>query len=471
MNLYDVVIIGAGINGICIAENLNENYKICIIETGNLTDPSNLSDYKITGHPEGIRTINDYKFGGGHNVWHGLLARLDYDEAGNGEWGESAENMKKYYDLAENYLGLDNEKKKNNEKQILSDLMVSGLNIIKHKIFHQVRVNFDKKRKLEELKKKNINILFNSTVVNIDRNDEDCYKVNCTNNNSILTKNIILASNAVYNAIILKNSKNIVNSDLIGKNLSDHPMGVIGKIKFKSSHKFPICLIRKKYNAYYSKVGFMVNDPDLNLVHTFYLVPTIEGIFSGKDQSIRKSMLMVRDSGLSLKLIIQLLKNIKMIFFVIAYKFGIMFSTKYIDILVVSEQNLSSNNFVNLDEMGLVVKNWTIDDKLIDSIKKSAKTLARIIDDIYQIEDLDIISNHKMRAELTSAAHLCCTTRMSTSDNPGVVNSNFELIGLKNIYVAGASVFPRAMSLNNTLTAVALSFKLINNLNSKLGKS
>ena len=117
-NIFDIAIIGAGLNGICIAENLDKKkFRICLIETGGVDNLSNLHNYIIKGHPEGIKTVNDYKFGGGHNVWHGLLARLDLDQIDENIWCESSEKMGEYYDQAEEYLGLSQSIKKDNEKK------------------------------------------------------------------------------------------------------------------------------------------------------------------------------------------------------------------------------------------------------------------------------------------------------------------------------------------------------------------
>jgi len=468
--IYDIAIIGAGINGICIAKNLDKNkYQICLIETGGVENLSNLHDYKITGHPEGIKTVNDYKFGGGHNVWHGLLARLSSDEIDENIWCETPEKMDQYYDQAEHYLGLDQKVKKENERLILNDLKKSNLAELEYKIFHQVDVNFNQYDELNKIKISGVHVFLNHSVVSLQGDSENngCYRVNSLNNIPIFARKIILSSNAIYNSIILMRSNEIkFENKNVGKFLSDHPMGVIAKIKFKNKHRFPICLIRKKYNLNFAKIGFSIKDEELDLLHTFYMVPTLEKKFNQANTTIRKSLIKIRDSGLSFSLVMDIIKNIDMILFVISYKFGLMFKTKYADLLVVSEQNLSENNKVTLNENQEVVKNWTIDDKLLESIANSAKQFSKLINSKYSVDSINILPKVNMMHELTSAAHLCCTTKMKNKSTDGVVDGNLELVGVKNIFVAGASVFPIAMSLNNTLTALALTFKLINKLNS-----
>ena len=53
---------------------------------------------------------------------------------------------------------------------------------------------------------------------------------------------------------------------------------------------------------------------------------------------------------------------------------------------------------------------------------------------------------------------------MSDSPTEGVVNSDCQVHGVANLYVAGSSVFPTAGFANPTLTIVALALKLADHL-------
>ncbi len=52
------------------------------------------------------------------------------------------------------------------------------------------------------------------------------------------------------------------------------------------------------------------------------------------------------------------------------------------------------------------------------------------------------------------------TTRMSEDESCGVVDSNCKVFGIKNLYIAGSSVFPTYGYANPTITIVALSIRL-----------
>ena len=67
-------------------------------------------------------------------------------------------------------------------------------------------------------------------------------------------------------------------------------------------------------------------------------------------------------------------------------------------------------------------------------------------------------------SQLGFGNHHMGTTRMSSSDKNGVVDSNLKLFGTKNLYILGSSVFPTGGHVPPTLTIVALSVRLAEHL-------
>ena len=64
----------------------------------------------------------------------------------------------------------------------------------------------------------------------------------------------------------------------------------------------------------------------------------------------------------------------------------------------------------------------------------------------------------------TDASHHMGTTRMSAAPADGVVDADCRVHGVRNLYVAGSSVFPSAGFANPTLSIVALSLRLARHL-------
>ncbi|MEM7045156.1 MAG: GMC family oxidoreductase, partial [Pseudomonadota bacterium] len=65
---------------------------------------------------------------------------------------------------------------------------------------------------------------------------------------------------------------------------------------------------------------------------------------------------------------------------------------------------------------------------------------------------------------LAGGHHHMGTTRMHDDPKRGVVDADARVHGIKNLYMAGSSIFPTVGSANPTLTLLATSFKLADHL-------
>lgn len=70
---------------------------------------------------------------------------------------------------------------------------------------------------------------------------------------------------------------------------------------------------------------------------------------------------------------------------------------------------------------------------------------------------------------VSGASHHMGTTRMSEDPAQGVVNTDCRSHDIKNLYIAGSSVFPGGDKVNPTLTIVALALRLTEHLKSVMG--
>lgn len=59
------------------------------------------------------------------------------------------------------------------------------------------------------------------------------------------------------------------------------------------------------------------------------------------------------------------------------------------------------------------------------------------------------------------------TTRMANDPKKGVVDSNCQVHGISNLFIAGAACFPTSGAANPTLNLTALSLRLSNYLKNK----
>ena len=73
-------------------------------------------------------------------------------------------------------------------------------------------------------------------------------------------------------------------------------------------------------------------------------------------------------------------------------------------------------------------------------------------------------SSASMGAYPQRGDHAMCTTRMSASPADGVVDTQFRVHGMDNVYILSNSVFPSGAAANPTLTLAALGFRLLGQL-------
>jgi UDP-galactopyranose mutase len=207
--MYDILIVGSGIIGTFIAEKLmTQDLRIGLIEAGNMEGCLYDMKYVETGQKEKIKIVNAYQFGGGHNVWHGLLARQSNSEIEESEkfWGLTKEEFSNYYDSAEEYLGLKPSERDKIKTTIERKLRLNNLNNLDTKIFYQPDLCFSKKTMYKRLTENNIKIYLDEKVEKINQYLEKYYVIETNNGIKLFTKVIVLAANPIQNIAIISNS-------------------------------------------------------------------------------------------------------------------------------------------------------------------------------------------------------------------------------------------------------------------------
>ena len=119
--------------------------------------------------------------------------------------------------------------------------------------------------------------------------------------------------------------------------------------------------------------------------------------------------------------------------------------------------------------------NWEISDM-------SKKTLLRFYQNVSKELSRLEIAEVKIRPELYESSdewksrcyslyHHIGATRMSTDPKTGVVNADCRVHDIKNLYVAGTSVFPTGGSANPTFTAMALALRLADKIKQEVART
>jgi choline dehydrogenase-like flavoprotein len=79
----------------------------------------------------------------------------------------------------------------------------------------------------------------------------------------------------------------------------------------------------------------------------------------------------------------------------------------------------------------------------------------------------DFVTNDALEIQVSHHCHHMGTTRMADSARWGVVDKHCKVFGVKNLYIAGSSVFPTGGGGNPTMPLVQLAVRLAEHLDKR----
>ncbi len=480
-NFYDICVVGSGPAGISVIKKLlKSNYKIALLESGGIhpeDDYQALNEGKNSG-PSFLSLDHSRmrSFGGGGLLWAGWCAPFESNEFEKkpflhlSGWPISLKDIENYYKEAAKMLGISYEKfydkkligetaQEKNFKEFFRDK-----SLLKASVFQAsspVNRNLAEKYRIELENSNNTDVIFHSTVTNINlsNNGKDVDNVSISdlsgNNANIKAKIFVLACGALENPRILLSSnkyyKNgIGNSQgLVGSCFMSHPgINNVGEIHKISSGK---CYDGPKKNIDY-KVTFEIS-PKERLKHKILRHTLSVENFS---QSIKSKLFDKSNFFL----------NIKKTFCKIT---GKQYFSNNWNLNVGLEQPPNLSNYLKLDnkidQLGVpkINMHWNkisnIErDTVIKSVNIMAKELGMLNTGRIKLKE-DLLSGKAFNIDDPINHHIG-TTRMSDSPKTGVVDKNCKVFDLSNLYIAGSSVFATSSIVNPTYTIVALSLRL-----------
>ena len=503
----DIAIIGAGPAGITLANEMaNAGYKVLLLESGGLdfdADTQQLYDGDLTAHDNIDLTATRLRmFGGTSNHWGGHclpLDKIDFETRSgipNSGWPIDRDQLIPFYEKAQQYcdigafqydpatlLGKNSSKTLPFDQEIIETvaLRLSGPTRFGQKFNDDFRRN------------KNINVILWANATELKRGPdgkiESAEFAVLSNQRTfkVDAKIYVLACGAIENARLLLASERetggISNTrDLIGKYYMDHPSGGAGFITFDdyvvpefyreitpapdgTGLKFQIRLtdtwIKK---AELLNITFWLTPYELDNEKRALAVSRRRGMAGLKN--VAKFALGKADNvNLSLsEEYCAFIQNAD------EMAFGFASSSKgqsnsYL-LRFESEQSPRKDNYVALDSetdalgQPKAILNWAPPQSDFDKIKSAAieigNELGRQGLGRLKLEDRD----GRPYWGVSTAWHQMGTTRMSTTEKDGVVNTNCRVHDVENLYIAGASVFPTGGRSNPTLTLLALAVRL-----------
>lgn len=467
---YDVCICGTGPAGISVARALaKKGKKVALLEGGSL-GYTEQSQALYEGKSIGINDWDAVKncrlrfFGGTSNHWSGLCSYYDDSDFearpdGFSGWPIARSEAYKYFDLAKEVLDLPKD-------AFLNIPQWQGANFKSFVSAMSLPTRFGFKYKDELENSNNIDLFINANLTNIQLYENlsavKHLEVKSYKKTKLLfaAQQFVLAMGTIENArMLLASNKQMQQgignqNDMVGRCYMEHFN--IGYGRFAVDNKTawkhgkitlnPSPALIKK-----AKIG--------NAVLSFD--PSFQAESYGRTRVLKQS-----------------LRN-----FVCKSQNATEFARKVVDFNCVGdgfitsmiEQSPNLDSRVTLDRtvdaFGIpkVILNWKYNDLDIHTIStlgiEAAKEMARLKVARVQLADY-ILDKDIPQKELGHHCHQMGTTRMSAAPKNGVVDENLRVHGMKNLYIAGSSVFPTGGGCNPTFTLTMLSIRLGEHLGS-----
>lgn len=457
MSKKKLVVIGAGLAGVTIANDMSAEYDVAVLEKG----PGNGYKLPINNYidrPFGDNSTYCYGVGGTTHLWHNGLISLNAGEVEGGLFRSMLKDSNRFKDRAANALNFKGDY--SSERQIILDYYkdiiqnigvkakVDTILIPKHppllkvnnavKVYSEVDAIEFEFNHLGSVNKVSFDTLEGGEVLNVD------HLVICAGG---------CGSHKVHSDLL----RAVGHSDIdirVGHGLMDHPMGFIGKVKIKKQYMKQINKFCHKNDAdFTSRGGIVLSDEGFN--HIVYLRPSIT-MTNSFDLNKFKSALASTKGFKRIKFLFDpRLYHPDILSEIYSYLTGRSVSSKIYTFWVVFEQKRNNTRYVKSSNIENVI-NWGINDaesSLYDGVKeKLSKIFSNVASEVTFMEG-------KVDEVLWSAAHHSGTTLIDEFAI-GAVDSNLCVNGVNNAYVCDGSVISSHSYANTGLTIAQLAIRL-----------
>ena len=480
-----VIVIGAGAAGITVACELEDlGLNVILLEAGGFSfdaEVQNLYKGFVDSTSSGAlphEPLDMYRarfFGGTTNWWGG--ACLPYDEVdfltkpnvkGSG-WPIQYDSLTQYYTRANNYLGIPvvdfavPPKSKSGSRDVIQGLSHTGVFKTGYYIEKKSQVNFGLKYKDRLKKSRLIKVILNANVTSLNLKNNEISSITFKTLNSkafqVTGKKIVLAMGGLEIPRILlasrdQNPYGVGNDyDLVGRFYSPHANLMHGILMLNSEvelDKDTELLVEdtlyKKFitlsDEYVSK-GLMnckVTLESLNAVEENQLTDHIYKLFhpdSGVGEAYEK------------------LRGRKKYAFALNGAF---------DQVPNFESRVKLSNESDILGMPMITLKHAIKSQDIKAYSRFYRLLALTVGSLGLGRFCYDESLKQLYMQGGGGSHHTGTTRMASHPSQGVVDTDCKVFGVRNLYVASASVFPTASHANPTYTIVALAIRLAKHL-------
>ena len=440
--IYDYCIIGAGLSGIIIANELVNKFpksKILLIEYGN----KKYNNEIISTIFDDDKTINRSLvsgLGGSTNTWAQTLSSPNSDELKNynitiNQFKNYQQKIKKKYNIFSKFLNENNPlfTLTNYPLKIKKYLNINKYDLLINSYAYKINTNYSKAKYLKVIssnKKFKKRIFSNSFIL-------------CNNSYSIIQ--LLLNS--------IKSNDLKINNLNIGKSITNHPILNLGHFTINNNAKIKKFTMNGKTKFYKGIRYFKKNKSHIS----FYKITSfnLNLIFFYFKQSIKKI--------LNLFSLYSDFKYLK-----IPFILNNFFQTKYLVLMFVEMSNL--NGFAKLNNKKNHFGNYFL--KLNLTNKFIYKIDFNFINKkLFKDFKINLHKNNYEKLLSFDSSHHMGGLKIGRSPNNSVVNFDYKYHNLNNLFIISNGIFPKHSSINPSYLLIVLSLIFVDKLSSKIKKT
>ncbi len=438
---YDLIVVGTGPSGLTLARKYEEltGGTVLVIESGRRSRENNeaqmLSTVDATGHfPAACYSLHSQRiFGGTSTIWNGWCAVLEKRSFLNNEWPFAYDELYAYYPEAAEILSVPEEVHTRPEVAF-----PGNANIVYRPYYFSPPTRFDRLFEDWVDNESNVDVFFNHSVASINVKGITATGVSMQESSEgsttlveVFGNRIVLAAGGIQNARLLKLSLPR-DGKVIGSYFCDH---------LYADHAISIVFDREKLEEVMDK-----HTP--RIVHAI----SLSSEFSAK-QSLNSVVFSIRDEytnihdGHSKNNLLGRRKN-----------------TIVGSAVIHAEMPPIENNRVTLSDITKDILGQPIAQVNLKFSTEGIRAAAESLNAELVRSGIGRMSILPKDFGINGGGHLMGTTRMGDNPDTSVTDAQGRVHEVKNLYVAGSSLFPAVEAANPTLTIVALSLRLAGHL-------
>ncbi len=457
-----LVIVGAGLGGCFLADQLAESWDVTIVELGSrstqLQQQLRDADKAAITYPHVGSGL-----GGTTTVWHNGLIEVD-ETVFQQKWPFPKAELAQYYKQAFQKLA-----------GVCQDDIIQEIGVLRQKLnafglpknllglglyYPRRRINVWHALAL----KKRVKIIKGEVVDLMPGDSAEIHHliIKCGNQTVDLAGDVfVLAAGGLGTPLLLQKMAETLTLPALqqaGLHYEDHPSAFVGDVVLDEPlyklWNFPVASAKGNL-----RLPLVVQQDGLLI--SFQLRPASQFRMGPPRNRVKSVLNQLRNEPFKLRNYFRLLSHGDDVLEILSFKYGIRLPTRHYSLLMVAEQPPSNDCAVWRDQQSQAIyRKWNLSPSYVSSLQKSIQQVLLLLGD--KVKSATIFTGWLESA--FSSSHHSGTARMANTPTQGVCDPNGLVFGMKNLYVCDGSLIPASGYANTGLTIAALALRMATHL-------